>query len=150
MNKSELVDTVASGAGVERRQAEHVLQSFFDTLTSETRSGGTVRWPGFGAFSTSRRAARKGRNPRTGEEVKIKATTVMRFAPSSTLKEVLNSRGGTKRTAKKTAPANRSTASRAPAKKAATAKKAPGAKKAAAAKKAPATKAPAKKVAVRR
>ena len=126
MNKSELIDAVASSAGVEKRQAESVLNAFFETVRSQAKGGDKVAWPGFGSFSTSKRNARTGRNPRTGAAVKIPASTGMKFTPSSTLKEFLNSKGA----AKKAAPAKK-----APAKKAATAKKAP-AKKAGAAKKA--------------
>ena len=126
MNKSELIDAVASSAGVEKRQAESVLNAFFETVRSQAKGGDKVAWPGFGSFSTSKRNARTGRNPRTGAAVKIPASTGMKFTPSSTLKDFLNSKGGT---AKKAAPAKK-----APAKKAAT-KKAP-AKKAGAAKKA--------------
>jgi DNA-binding protein HU-beta len=125
VNKSELIDAVASGAGVEKRQAESVLNAFFETVRSQAKGGDKVAWPGFGSFSTSKRNARTGRNPRTGAAVKIPASTGMKFTPSSTLKEFLNSKG-----AKKAAPAKK-----APAKKAGAAKKAP-AKKAGAAKKA--------------
>jgi DNA-binding protein HU-beta len=140
LNKSELVDAVASDAGVERKQAESVLSAFFDTVTVEAKRGGKVAWPGFGHFTTTRRAARRGRNPQTGEPVRIKATTAMKFTPSSTLKETLNSRGGTKKASAKKASAKKAGVKKATAKKApakATAKKA-------SAKKGTATKAPAK------
>lgn len=142
MNKSELVATVAQRAGVERKQAEDVLDVFFDTVQSEAKSGGSVRWPGFGAFSTSQRNARTGRNPQTGAPVKIAASTAMKFSPSATLKSFLNTRATKKAAAKKTtaakSPAAKSTAKRATATKSAatksTAKRTPA--KATAAKKA--------------
>ena len=116
MNKSELVDAVASSAGVQKAQAESVLNAFFETVRNEAKGGSKVAWPGFGSFSTSKRNARTGRNPRTGEAVKIAASTGMKFTPSQTLKDFLNAKGGAakKAAAKKTA-AKKAT----PAKKAA-------------------------------
>jgi DNA-binding protein HU-beta len=127
LNKAELVASVAADAQVDRRQAEAVLDSFFETVQSEAKSGGTVRWPGFGAFSTSQRNARVGRNPQTGAPVKIAASTAMKFSPSATLKTYLNTRATKKAAAKKTtaakAPAAKATAKKATAK--ATARKSP-------------------------
>lgn len=120
MNKSELVEAIASGAGVSRGDAEGVLGTFFETVKSSTKSGDTVAWPGFGKFSTSARPARTGRNPQTGAAVKIKASTAMKFTSSSVLKEFLNTKG----TAKK-APAKKAAA---PARSAVAAKKAPAAR----------------------
>ncbi len=101
LKKSELIDAVASSAGVDKRQAEGVLDTFFDTVMSEAKGGGKVAWPGFGSFSTSRRSARNGRNPQTGAPVKIAASTGMRFTASSTLKTYLNAKGTKKAAAKK-------------------------------------------------
>jgi DNA-binding protein HU-beta len=126
VNKSELVESVADRAGVDRRAAEGVLNAFFETVQSEARGGGSVSWPGFGKFSTSQRSARTGRNPQTGAPVKIAASTAMKFSPSSTLKDFLNARGGAKKAAAKKAAG----AKKAGATKKATAKKAAGAKKA--------------------
>ena len=104
MNKSELVDAVASSAGVAKNQAESVLNAFFETVRSEAKGGSKVAWPGFGSFSTSKRNARTGRNPRTGAPVKIAASTGMKFTPSQTLKDFLNSKAAAKKApAKKTA-----------------------------------------------
>jgi DNA-binding protein HU-beta len=113
LNKADLVDQVARAASVGKKQAEEVLDAFFDTLRSATQSGDKVAWPGFGSFGVSQRAARIGRNPRTGEAVKIAASKVMKFTPSSTLKEFLN-RGR----AKKAAPARKASTKKATAKKA--------------------------------
>ncbi len=134
MNKADVVDRVAGEAGVPRQQAESVLNAFFDTVRSAARSGDRIGWPGFGSFSTTRRKARTGRNPRTGEAVKIPATKAVKFSASSTLKEFLNAggakkAGGTKKAAKKAGGAKKA-ATKAPAKKA-PAKKAGGSKKAA-------------------
>lgn len=150
MNKSELVDKVANGAGVSRGDAEGVLNTFFDTVRSSTKGGDVVGWPGFGKFTTSSRAARTGRNPQTGAAVKIKASRSMKFSSSSVLKDFLNTKGSPKKaSAKATAgPSSRSTAAsksttngRAATKASAT--KAPASK--AAASKASATKASARK-----
>jgi DNA-binding protein HU-beta len=114
VNKSELVDAVASRAGVEKRQAESVLSEFFETVKAETKSGQKVAWPGFGSFSTTQRAARTGRNPQTGAPVKIKASTAMKFSSSSALKDALNSRGGSaKKAAKKATSGAKKTAKKA-------------------------------------
>jgi DNA-binding protein HU-beta len=102
VNKSELVQTVASSSGADKRSVEGVLGAFFDTVKTQTKSGDKVAWPGFGSFQASQRGARTGRNPRTGEPVKIKASTGMKFTPSSTLKEFLNTKGSPKKAAKKT------------------------------------------------
>ncbi len=139
MNKADVVDRVAGEAGVPRQQAESVLNAFFDTVRSAARSGDRIGWPGFGSFSTTQRKARTGRNPRTGEAVRIPATKAVKFSASSTLKEFLNAggakkAGGTKKAAKKAGGAKKA-AKKAPAKKApvkkAPAKKAGGSKKAA-------------------
>ena len=92
--KAEMIDAVAQAAGVSKADAERTLGAFFDHVVSTTKSGEKVAWPGFGSFSTTQRAAREGRNPQTGEPVKIKASTAMKFSASSTLKQALN---GTKK-----------------------------------------------------
>jgi DNA-binding protein HU-beta len=88
--KAEMIDAVAQAAGVSKADAERTLGAFFDHVVSTTKSGAKVAWPGFGSFSTTQRAAREGRNPQTGEPVKIKASTAMKFSASSTLKQALN------------------------------------------------------------
>ena len=65
-------------------------QAFVDLVVESAKKGDKVSWPGFGSFSTSKRQARTGRNPRTGEPVQIAASTAMKFSPSSTLKAELN------------------------------------------------------------
>jgi DNA-binding protein HU-beta len=90
MTKAELLDAVAKRAGTSKVDAEKVLDSFFAEVTAAAKKGGKVAWPGFGSFSTTKRAARVGRNPQTGESVKIAASTAMKFTPSTTLKAALN------------------------------------------------------------
>ncbi len=142
MNKADVVDRVAGEAGVPRQQAESVLNAFFDTVRSAARSGDRIGWPGFGSFSTTRRKARTGRNPRTGEAVKIPATKAVKFSPSSTLKDFMNTgsakKAGGKKAAAKKAGGKKAAAKAAPAKKTSAAKST---------KKASASKAPAKKAA---
>ena len=73
-----------------KADAERTVGAFFDQVLATTKKGGKVSWPGFGSFTTTKRAARVGRNPQTGEAVKIKASTTMKFTASSTLKAALN------------------------------------------------------------
>ena len=90
MTKAELIEAVADSAGVSKADAERTVQAFFDTVVSSTKGGDKVQWPGFGSFSTTERSARTGRNPQTGAEVQIAASTAMKFTSSSTLKAALN------------------------------------------------------------
>lgn len=90
MTKAELIEAVADAAGVSKAEAERTVGAFFDTVVSTTKKGDKVAWPGFGSFSTTKRPARTGRNPQTGEPVKIAASTAMKFTASSTLKSALN------------------------------------------------------------
>jgi len=92
MTKAELIDAIAASAGVSKADAERTVGAFFDTVVSSTKNGDKITWPGFGSFATTQRAAREGRNPQTGEPVKIKASTAMKFTASSTLKAALNNK----------------------------------------------------------
>ena len=92
MTKAELIDAIAASAGVSKADAERTVGAFFDTVVSSTKKGDKITWPGFGSFATTQRAAREGRNPQTGEPVKIKASTAMKFTASSTLKSALNTK----------------------------------------------------------
>lgn len=92
MTKAELIDAVAKKSGASKAQAEATLSAFFDQVVASTKKGDKVAWPGFGSFSTTKRKARVGRNPQTGESVKIAASTNMKFTASSTLKAALNPR----------------------------------------------------------
>ena len=136
VNRSELVETVREQAGLEIRQAEGAVKALIETVIAQVRTGQKVSVFGFGTFTPSSRAARIGRNPRTGAPVKIAASKVVRFAPAAAFKAALNTKGG----AKKSAPAKKAAKKAAPVKKATAAKKAP-AKKATVAKKASAKKA---------
>ena len=79
MNKAELVAKLAEDAGITKTQANTALDSFTEAVTKTLKGGGKVTLDGFGTFSVSKRAARTGRNPQTGEAIKIKAKKVARF-----------------------------------------------------------------------
>ncbi|MGI8686156.1 MAG: HU family DNA-binding protein [Acidimicrobiales bacterium] len=129
MNKAELTEKVREVAGLSRSQAESAVDETLDSVVSAIKAGERVSLFGFGTFNPSARAARTGRNPQTGEAVKIPASKGVRFSPSAAFKAALNPKAA----AKKAAPAKASKS--AAAKKAAPVKSA-SAKKAAPAKKA--------------
>ncbi len=79
MNKAELVAKIADDAGISKTQANGALDSFVEAVTKTLKGGDKVTLVGFGTFSVSKRAARTGRNPQTGEAIKIKAKKVARF-----------------------------------------------------------------------
>ncbi|MCR6721769.1 MAG: HU family DNA-binding protein [Chitinophagaceae bacterium] len=79
MNKAELIAKLAEDAGITKTQANEALDSFVEAVTKTLKGGGKVTLVGFGTFSVSKRAARNGRNPQTGEVIKIKARKVARF-----------------------------------------------------------------------
>jgi DNA-binding protein HU-beta len=79
MNKAELIAKLADDAGVTKTQANAAVDSFVEAVTKTLKGGGKVTLVGFGTFSVSKRAARNGRNPQTGEVIKIKARKVARF-----------------------------------------------------------------------
>ncbi|SLB16808.1 bacterial nucleoid DNA-binding protein [Mycobacteroides abscessus subsp. massiliense] len=153
MNKAELIDVLTQKLGSDRRQATAAVEHVVDTIVRTVHKGESVTITGFGVFEQRRRAARVARNPRTGETVKVKPTSVPTFRPGAQFKAVVS--GAQKLPADGPAVKRGSTAApakRAAAKKAAPAKKAPVkkavVKKAAPAKKA-VTKAPAKKAATK-
>lgn len=90
MNKSELVQLMADGAGITQREAEAALKSALDGIKKSLKKKKKVTLVGFGTFSVTRRKARKGRNPQTGEALKIAARNIPKFAPGSGLKDAVN------------------------------------------------------------
>ena len=90
MNKAELVAAMAEQAGLSKKDAEAALKAFTDVVSDELKNGGKVQLVGFGTFEVSERAAREGRNPQTGETVKIAARVVPGFKAGSKLKDALN------------------------------------------------------------
>ena len=135
MNKSELIDAIAAHTTVaDKKTAAAVLEATLSEIQRAVTKGDKVSLTGFGVFERRARAARMARNPRTGEAVKVKKTTVPAFRPGAGFKETVAT-GKSAAPAKKTAAAKKTTAkatAKAPAKKVAA--------------KAPAKKAPAKKV----
>ncbi|TCT30244.1 HU family DNA-binding protein [Martelella mediterranea] len=91
MNKSELVNSVAEKSGLSKADAATAVDAVFDTVQGELKNGGEVRLAGFGAFTVSYSAARKGRNPSTGAEVDIPARNVPKFTAGKGLKDACNS-----------------------------------------------------------
>lgn len=79
MNKAELIAKLSDDAGITKTQANTALDSFIEAVTKTLKGGGKVTLVGFGTFSVSKRAARNGRNPQTGEVIKIKARKVAKF-----------------------------------------------------------------------
>ena len=92
MNRTELIDAVASHTGLTRTQSEAALDAVVYEVTAGVRGGNPVRITGFGTFKLRERQARRGRNPQTGEAVRIKASKGIGFTPGVKLKADLNSR----------------------------------------------------------
>ena len=87
MTKAELVESVRTKAGFPTKvQAEKVLDATIAALCASLGSGHSITLTGFGSFKVAKRAARKGRNPRTGQEIKIPASKVVKFTPGKALK----------------------------------------------------------------
>jgi DNA-binding protein HU-beta len=90
MTKAEIVQKMADEAGITKAAAQSALESFIDSVSkSLKKKDGKVTLVGFGTFQKARRKARKGRNPQTGEAIKIKASNVVKFKPGKKLKEAL-------------------------------------------------------------
>ncbi len=88
MTKAELVDKAAQDAGISKVTAAAALNSFMDSISKTLKKkDGKVTLVGFGTFTKVRRKARKGRNPQTGEPIKIKACSVVKFRPGKNLKD---------------------------------------------------------------
>ena len=90
MNKAELIDAIAKKADLSKKDATAALEAFIETTTTALKKNDKVTLVGFGTFQTSKRAARTGRNPQTGAEIKIKASTVPQFKAGKTLKDAVN------------------------------------------------------------
>ena len=90
MNKSELIDIVAEGADITKASATRAVDSVVDGITSALVKGDQVTLVGFGTFSVKDRAARMGRNPRTGEPIQIKASKNPGFKAGKALKDAVN------------------------------------------------------------
>lgn len=85
MNKAELIDAMAAGAGLSKADAKRALDAFVGATSGALKKGERVALVGFGSFSVSTRAARKGRNPQTGQEINIAAKKVVKFKAGADL-----------------------------------------------------------------
>lgn len=90
MNKAELIEAIAKDSKLSKADAKKALDSFTTTVSKALKKGDRIALVGFGSFSTSRRAARKGRNPQTGKEIKISAKTVVKFKAGAELAKKVN------------------------------------------------------------
>ena len=90
MNKTELVAAIAEEAGLSKKDAEKAVKAFTDVVTKQLKKGQKVQLVGFGTFEVTKRAARTGRNPQTGAEMKIKASKAPKFKAGKALKDILN------------------------------------------------------------
>ncbi len=89
MNKEDLVNEVAKVMST-KKEAQAAVDCIFSSITKALKKKDSVALVGFGTFKVSKRKARKGRNPQTGEEIKIKAQNVPKFAPGKALKDAVN------------------------------------------------------------
>jgi DNA-binding protein HU-beta len=90
MNKSELIDAVASSADLSKAAATKAVDAVLDTVTNTLKNGEQVTLVGFGTFEVRARAARSGRNPQTGETINIKASNAPAFKAGKALKDAVN------------------------------------------------------------
>ena len=90
MNKQELIAAVADDIGMNRADTARVVEGMLETIGKVLKKGGEVRLVGFGAFSVGRRKASKGRNPRTGEPMSLKASSQPKFRAGKLLKDLVN------------------------------------------------------------
>jgi len=89
MNKKELIKSVVEATGLSKKDVTAIVDSVFDTITSALSQGQDVKISGFGTFKIKERAARKARNPQSGEEIMIEARKVPTFKPAKQLKELV-------------------------------------------------------------
>lgn len=90
MNKTELVAAIAKQTELSKKDAEKAVKAFTDVVTAELKKGEKIQLVGFGTFEVSKRAARTGRNPQTGAEMKIKSSKTPKFKAGKALKDAVN------------------------------------------------------------
>ncbi|CAH0353027.1 MAG: HU family DNA-binding protein [Leptothrix sp. (in: Bacteria)] len=122
MNKTELIQHLATKHDLTKADAGRVLETLLDVIVSTVKKGDSLTIPGFGSFKQHARAARSGVNPSTGAKIKIAAAKLPKFTPGATFKAAVDPKAAARKAAK--APAPKAAAKKAPAKKAAAAKKA--------------------------
>ena len=91
MNKQELIDAIYETEGMSKTDAGRAVRGIIDSISNALAKGESVTLPGFGVFNVKPRAAREGRNPRTGETIQIAATNAVSFKPAAALKTRVNS-----------------------------------------------------------
>lgn len=101
LNKTQLIGAVAGEAGMTKVDAEKAVKSTLEVIAKELAGGGSVTLIGFGTFSVLERAARKGKNPQTGETIKIAAKKVAKFKPGKALAETVSMKKKAKKKGKK-------------------------------------------------
>lgn len=89
MTKAELIEAIAKATDLSKAKAQETMEATFDIIGKTIKKEKKILIPGFGTFSLAKRKARKGRNPKTGEEIKIKASKTVRFKPATKLKDSL-------------------------------------------------------------
>lgn len=89
MNKTELIDAIAAGAELSKKDAKAALEATLEAISKSLKNGDAVQLIGFGTFKVNERNARTGRNPRTGEEIKIAAAKVPAFVAGKALKDLV-------------------------------------------------------------
>ena len=89
MKKDEIVQAVAEAAGISKAEADRALNAVVDTITGQVAAGEKIQVPGLGTFEPRERSAREGRNPQTGETIKIAATTVPGFKAAAAFKQAV-------------------------------------------------------------
>jgi DNA-binding protein HU-beta len=90
VNKTELIDHIAKTADISKAASSRALDAVIGAVKTTLKKNGTVTLVGFGTFSVAKRAARAGRNPKTGEPIKIKSAKVPKFKPGKALKDAVN------------------------------------------------------------
>ena len=90
MNKADLVDQIAASAGISKTTAAAIIETLIDRISSAIKKGERVTLGGFGTFAISQHKARNGRNPQTGDLIKLPARSAAKFLPSSELKKAVN------------------------------------------------------------
>ncbi len=92
MNRSELISSIADKTGLTKKDSEKALAAFIESVEEQLQKGDKVQLVGFGTFEISERAARTGKNPQTGEEIKIAASKAPKFKAGKALKELVNTK----------------------------------------------------------
>ncbi len=92
MNKTELIDAIATDCDLSKAAAQRALDSLLENVMSTVAKGGSVQLVGFGTFAAGSRAARTGRNPRTGEDIQIAAAKTVKFSVGKAFKDAVNTK----------------------------------------------------------